>query len=128
MSGQNSRRDPAKERFWRTAVRQQQVSQLKIREFCRQQGLAETAFHAWRREIQRRDRQAAQSKSLGRAARPDSRRSVRHPTFLPVALGTASLSYALEVALPSGVVLRIGRDCDGPTLRTVLGALEDGAC
>jgi hypothetical protein len=133
MKGRNSRRDPAKEQFWRTVLQKQRGSGLKIREFCRRQGLADTAFHAWRREIHRRDRQAAQSKLSITADRPNPKKPGRRSSFLPVALSVAPPPCALEIALPSGVVLRVRRDCDLPMLRAVLAAAlweewEEPAC
>jgi hypothetical protein len=51
----NRRRDPEREAFWRSVVLRQVASGLSVRAFCRQQGLAESAFHAWRRTIAERD-------------------------------------------------------------------------
>ena len=51
------RRDPARERFWRRAIRQQQQSGLAVPEFCRREGLKDGAFRWWRQELARRDQQ-----------------------------------------------------------------------
>jgi len=48
-------RDPEKEAFWRMVVQEQQKSELSIRQFCRTEGLTESLFYAWRRELRRRD-------------------------------------------------------------------------
>jgi hypothetical protein len=45
------------------------------------------------------------------------------PKFLPVTVTNVAGASLVEIALPSGVVLRVGRDCDRRTLRTVLGAV-----
>ena len=58
MAGRKQR-DPRKEAFWRKQVGAQQISGLSVRDFCREQGLAESGFHYWRREIDKRDREAA---------------------------------------------------------------------
>ena len=50
-----SRRDPAKESLWRQTLRRFTSSGLSVREFCRREQLAESAFYAWRRTIGRRD-------------------------------------------------------------------------
>jgi transposase-like protein len=150
MLGRGPRRDPVKERFWREAIRRQKTSGLSIREFCARQSLTESAFHAWRREIRRRDQQCGPGKaptSLAlstkhRRQKPSVRATpagrsketapVDRPQFLPVAVtdlgkldafGRAAAG-SMEIVLPSGVVLRVGRDCDRRTLRTVLGALR----
>jgi hypothetical protein len=116
MGRRGSGRDPMKERFWRDALRRREASGLSVREFCARHKLAEAAFYSWRAEIQRRDR-AMKAASLT-AAPP-----VGRPKFLPVAMTNGAAASPLEIALPSGVVLRIGRDCDRKTLRTVLGAV-----
>jgi hypothetical protein len=40
-----------------------------------------------------------------------------------VAVTNVAAANLVEIALPSGIVLRVGRDCDRQTLRTVLGAV-----
>lgn len=49
------RRDPELEARWRGQVADWQASGQGIREFCKERGLAESSFHAWRRELLRRD-------------------------------------------------------------------------
>jgi hypothetical protein len=137
MRRHGSRRDPAKERFWRNTLQRQEATGLSIREFCAQHNLAENAFYSWRSEIRRRDREAGSKTFSAELARFAKRRSsepvraqkthplekraaVEHPKFLPVAVTGIATFSLLEIALPSGVVLRIGRDCDRKTLRTVL--------
>lgn len=52
-------RDRSKERFWRRAIRRWQRSGLGVRSFCAAEGLSEPSFYAWRRELARRDQEAA---------------------------------------------------------------------
>ena len=52
------RRDPAREKFWRRTIRQQQRSGLAVRDFCRREGLKDWTFRWWRQELARRDRAA----------------------------------------------------------------------
>jgi len=44
-----------KEAFWRRMVQAQSDSGLSIRAWCRDQGLKDTTFYWWRRELTRRD-------------------------------------------------------------------------
>jgi hypothetical protein len=44
-------RDPAKEAYWRKQLALWQQSGLSIRAFCREHGVVETSFYAWRREL-----------------------------------------------------------------------------
>ena len=132
MSRRGSRRDPVKERFWRDALQRQEAGELSVREFCARHSLAETAFYSWRAEIHRRDRESGQSTIRNqRAPRVRAKKAASlkaaplagRPKFLPVAVTSVATASLVEIALPSGVVLHIGRDCDRKTLRTVLGAV-----
>jgi hypothetical protein len=116
MSSRGLRRDPVKERFWRDALRRQEASGLSVHEFCSRHKLAEATFYSWRAEIQRRDRAL---KAASVAAAPPADRT----KFLPVAVTNVATPSPLEIALPSGVVLRVGGDCDRRILRTVLSAV-----
>jgi hypothetical protein len=44
-------RDPDKEAYWRKQLALWQRSGLSIRAFCREHGVVETSFYAWRREL-----------------------------------------------------------------------------
>ena len=150
MSGRGPRRDPVKERFWRRVFRRQDAGRLSVREVCERRGLAESAFYAWRREIRRRDQQEDQDTAV-RAhrrqstalagtsavtwARPPRKRRPAQPRFFAGVGGEPRASpAAVEIHLPSGIVLRIGRDCDLAALvrRTRRGAgrcqMEAAAC
>ena len=49
------RRDPAREKFWRRTIREQQRSGLAVRTFCLREGLKDCTFRWWRKELARRD-------------------------------------------------------------------------
>jgi hypothetical protein len=44
-------RDPEKERFWKKQLHLWQQSGLSVRAFCKESGIVETSFYAWRREL-----------------------------------------------------------------------------
>jgi len=44
-------RDPEKEKYWRRQIAQWQESGLSVRAFCKELGVVETSFYAWRREL-----------------------------------------------------------------------------
>ena len=54
----NRMRSDTKEQYWRGQVSGWQSSGLGIRAYCQQQQLSEANFHAWRRELARRDQLA----------------------------------------------------------------------
>jgi hypothetical protein len=107
-------RDPSKERFWRRMVQQWRRSGLSVRAFCKQHGLSQPSFYAWRRTL------AAREAAL--------------PAFVPVEVlpepralfPSDSAACGLELLLAGGRLLRIGPGFDGPTLRRLLAVLEEG--
>lgn len=44
-------RDPVKEKYWRKQLVLWQESGLSVRLFCKEHGIVETSFYAWRREL-----------------------------------------------------------------------------
>jgi len=127
-------RDPAKERHWRRMVRQWRKSGLSVRDFCDWQALSEPCFYAWRRELAKRDREAAAAVpgiGAARGGRPVKRNGAsRAPAaaFLPVQVvadggsdaACLSQSQGIEVHLPGGVRLTVPAGCDLALLRDVI--------
>ena len=103
-------RDPERERFWRIAVAEHEVSGLTVRVYCYCHGLAESAFHYWRSEIRRRDAKPKPS-----------------ATFVPVnVVPAATLGIStVEVRCPSGHVVTV--PADAATLRLVFTILAEGS-
>jgi hypothetical protein len=133
MAGRQWQRDPAKERFWRQMVRRWARSGLSIREFCDRETISEGSFYAWRRELAKRDRQAAEAQGAERSARDtgtpppgDSRFVPVHVIAdLPVGLPLAS---RVEVLLASGSRMWIPCGVDRQTLADVVSVLEQRPC
>ena len=139
MARKKRGRDPEKERFWRGAVRRQRRSGLKIREFCRREQLAESSFHAWRREIAKRDQQVAAQRTPNQAT---ARRSMVQAhgasgghaspgapfAELTVAGGAWVTDDRLEIVFPRGVRVRVPGTFDRGRLAEVIELLEAGSC
>ena len=91
---------------WLERIAEQEQSGLSARRFCKEQGLAEHSFYAWRKRLRKQE-------------------PVR---FALVERGPARQEPAteagLELALATGERLRIGAGVDGTALRTVLEALR----
>lgn len=87
-------RDGAKEAFWRGHIEAHVRSGLIVGDFCRQQGLAENLFNAWRRELAGRDQERASSPT----AAPDVPRSPEAPQ--PVAHVAAISAERIGRAFP----------------------------
>jgi hypothetical protein len=103
-------RDSQKERFWRQTIGRWQKSGLAIRAYCRQHGLAEANFHAWRRTIANRD---SVPFAAVRVVADESCQSDQ------------AANGALELILPNRRVLRIGAGFDAATLQRLLALLEE---
>lgn len=65
-----TKRDPAKEAFWRSQIAAYAGMDVSVREFCETRGLPESSFYAWRTEIGRRDARARALGSKAGAALP----------------------------------------------------------
>jgi len=91
---------------WTERIAAQQRSGISVKQFCKEQGLTEYSFYAWRKRLQKKEpvRFALVDR---RAARQES-----------------ATEAALELVLASGERLRIGAGVDATTLRTVLEALR----
>lgn len=107
----NRQRNAAKEQFWRQAMDRQARSQLSVHKFCERDGLSETSFYMWRRELAQRDRAALQAPS---------------PTFVPVDV-VPHASAAIEIVLPDGVLVRVRPGFDRQTLGQVVALLAGGS-
>jgi hypothetical protein len=111
-------RDATKERFWRRMLRSWERSGLSIREFCSGHDLAEHNFHAWRRELARRNAEVG----LNRPERA---------LFVPVVVQPEPASdrpAAIEVVFGNGRRLRIIPGFDAATLAQVVAVLEGRPC
>jgi hypothetical protein len=84
---------------WRDRIRRQEVSGLTIEQFCAQEGIARSKFHAWKRRFRL-------------MAHPDQCPALPAPsTFLPVTVRllerAADQPLPIEADLPNGIRLRI---------------------
>lgn len=79
------------------------ASGQSVREFCARRRLAESAFHYWRRELQRRDAESALPPP---------------PAFVPVTV----IAATVEVRCPSGHVVTLP-NAEIETLRRLFAAL-----
>jgi transposase len=119
------RRDPAREKFWRRTILDQQRSGLSVRDFCHRQGLKDWTFRWWRQELARRDRVPLMA--------PTSERTSVASVFLPVKVGDLEAGSPppappIEIVLPTGLIVRVPSGFDPRTLGHVLAVLEGRPC
>ena len=132
--GRGPRRSFAKERFWRKHVARQATEGISVRAYCRRHALKEPSFHAWRRELAKRDRArldapartatrrgavAANSLARGTARQPQAVGFVR----LDVSPEGMHIGTVIEIVLPREVRVRVPAGADRSHLREVLAAL-----
>jgi transposase len=111
-------RDAKKERYWRDIVKRQGRSGHSVRDFCHREGVKESAFYWWRRELSRRSVKHAVNEPAHNAAR-----------FLPVKVaGDNKGEGGLELRLGTGCVLYLKPGFDRQTLVDVLAVLEARPC
>lgn len=91
---------------WAERIAAQGRSGISVKQFCKEQGLTECSFYAWRKRLQERGpvRFALVEKGPRRQER--------------------TAEAALELVLASGERLRIGAGVDAASLRTVLDVLR----
>jgi hypothetical protein len=96
----------AKADEWAERIAAQRRSGMSVKQFCKEQGLTEYSFYAWRKRLQESGpvRFALVERSVRRQER--------------------SAEAALELVLATGERLRIGAGVDTATLRTVLDVLR----
>jgi hypothetical protein len=91
---------------WRERIAEQDRSGFSVRRFCKEQGLAEHCFYAWRKRFR--------EQGPMRFALVERGRMRQEP----------AAEAALELVLVTGERLRIGAEVDAAMLRTVLDALR----
>jgi hypothetical protein len=93
--------DPKLHALWRDRIRRQQAGGLTIEQFCAQEGIARSKFHAWKRRFRLADA----------TDRPPASPSPAPSTFLPVTVRLLERGPEepppVEADLPNGVRLRI---------------------
>jgi hypothetical protein len=130
MKRKGPRRDAEKERFWQGAVRRQRQSGQSIRDYCRENALSEPSFYAWRRELRRRGIRPANR----RRRRPGLSRGGRRgavafvPLRVAAEIGPACGMAAVELALPSGAVLRWPAGVEPAAAAALVSAWERSRC
>src|ERR1700687_1325909 len=99
-------RAATKNEQWRERIAEQERSGLSVKQFCKEQGLTECSFYAWRKRL--RGQGPVRFALVERGA-------VRQEP---------ATEASLELVLATGERLRIGSGVDAATLRTVLDALR----
>src|SRR3954452_3645103 len=91
--------DPNVHAIWRERIGRQQASGLTIAQFCAQEGIARSKFHAWKRRFQLRQATAlCPALPTPSTFLPATVRLLQRPTDQPI---------PIEAELPNGIRLSI---------------------
>jgi transposase len=93
-------------------------SGLRPAQFCAQEGVSLPSFYAWKRRLA--------AEATGPRPAPADGAAAQEPRWLAVRLPAAAAPF--ELALPSGVVVRIAAGADEATLRGLLRLLGVPPC
>jgi hypothetical protein len=91
---------------WAERIAAQQRSGMSVKQFCKERGLTEYSFYAWRKRLD--EKGPVRFALVERSARRQER----------------TVEAALELVLATGERLRIGNGVDTATLRAVLDVLR----
>ncbi len=123
----NTIRDPSREEVWRQVLARRAKSGLTVREFCRREGLHESAFYFWRRTIQERDavRHGSQDGSQDglRQCRPGCGGG-KTPAFVPLMIDVRQPAAGITLELRDGRSLRLSELFPVDRLAALVHALE----
>ena len=103
--------------FWQMVFDTHKASSLSIKQFCKNEGITEAAFYAWRKKL-----------TLPGKSVPAKQKEVASAGFIQVSIPEMNPA-GLELVLSSGNALRISPGVDFTTLSHVLSVLrEAGLC
>ena len=97
----------AKADEWSERIAAQRLSGISVKQFCKEQGVTECSFYAWRKRLQEKGGPVRFALVERRARRQEH-----------------TAEAVLELVFANGERLRIGPEVDITTLRTVLGVLR----
>lgn len=112
-SSARSRSDAVATRRWVERLERFAAGTTTVVAFCAAEGVSQSNFYLWRRRL----------------AQPASSPSVRTPTVVPIRVTSPPAPVTLiELALPSGAVLRFPADARPELIVAVLRGLEERPC
>ncbi len=129
MSKRGYLRSEEKERYWRDVLRRHGKSGQKVREFCRTEGLKESAFYFWKRTVAERDREKRGGKPARakRHARSKQNRKSASPAAMFMPLKVVGETSRLEIVAPDGWQVRVPGGVDIQTLFDVVAVLRQAS-
>ena len=131
MAKQRRRRGstPDVERAWRERISAWAASGLTARAYCRDHGVSEPSFYAWRRKLRQRGGAGESGRGRGARSKPASRRistsdATPPPKFVPVTVVGSPEQVPVEIVHGSGATVRVNATADAELLTAVFAALD----
>jgi hypothetical protein len=124
MAGSGNRDGASREGFWRGHVAGWARSGESVRAYCRGQGLTESGFHFWKRELKWRDEAGGRGgRAVSQCAQPGE--SAKEAAFAEVRFAVTGRDEALiEIVCSGDRRVRVRPGFDGETLARVVAVLE----
>ena len=111
--------------------RRQQESRLTVKDFCSNEGIAESTFYYWRKKLRKNNVTqnfiplvVKSSQSLSAHSYAKNHRSVQESGEMPARPAGGDEDVLLEVVYPNGIKLRIKKDIDLTHLRALICLYE----
>jgi hypothetical protein len=137
MAQKPSRELTKREQQWRERIEAWRSSGQRQSEFCRSHGFPVSSFSYWKIKLVRREHLRAGEAVPGktfqtRIKAPEGQdpgwQQVAWPATPLCGAPAGSAEDGLEVVLPSGWLIRLGRRFEAESLRRLLGVLEGMPC
>jgi transposase-like protein len=113
-----------KEEFWRFVLTEHAQSGLSVVEFCRQEGVSQPSFYAWRKKILQRDNEPAEPNAmLPVKVLNASQSSPRQSSLDRNSLPTMTATDGLEIVTPLGLKIIVTESCSTDLIHKALVAI-----
>ena len=120
----NRNRDAEKDQYWRLVMEEFRGSGLGVREFCRREGLRESSFYAWPRELGNREANNSARPKVSRPNRNGKKtQKPATPAIVEVVTRSTASSQAIEIETPAGFTIRLGQEVDRKLIALVLSSM-----
>ena len=120
----NRNRDAEKDQYWRLVMEEFRGSGLGVREFCRREGLRESSFYAWRRELGNREGNNSARPKVSRPNRNGKKaQKPATPALVEVVTRSTVSSQAIEIETPAGFTIRFGQEVDRELVVSALASM-----
>ena len=113
------------QQFWQMVFETHQASGLTVKQFCKNEGLAEWSFYHWKKKLRQLTDPKPANTSKENLPTKESAPATRR--FQQIAQ-LSSRDKELKIEFPAGINLHVHRHCDRQLLRETIAILRDHPC